>query len=361
MIAVPIGPRIQRFATAAAPDLPSIAAADPEHPRDLLGHACVRGRSPVGRSRRGSSNATARWCESIRRGRCSWPSAAAPTSRSTPRSPAPASSPSSRPGCARISIAALSNPCWNPGGRASQGRSCTILDGASCPRRCGHSSTSSRHRPTRSGRRGCLDRSRGLHLHSRVIEAGAFGEIGFLIGRYERADRLCRLLVASHAPFSDETTPGRIASVTCSGRITAPRSFQTSHPCRAAKAPRLCIVRMHQQGEALAGAPPGPSRVDEMRSSEAGEISDSGNSAARVSKGRQPSRCAPLRASDIRGQLDLARRCRRHDVVEQRHRRPSAAAMRSAFVGRIRWAGPHAVADRARSTRVIHQLAIASP
>lgn len=43
MIAVPIGPRVQRFASAAAP-----AYLDrhgrPEHPRDLLGHACLRGR-----------------------------------------------------------------------------------------------------------------------------------------------------------------------------------------------------------------------------------------------------------------------------------------------------------------------------
>ena len=45
MIAVPIGPRTQRFATAAAP-----AYLDrhgrPEHPRDLLGHACIRTRFP---------------------------------------------------------------------------------------------------------------------------------------------------------------------------------------------------------------------------------------------------------------------------------------------------------------------------
>jgi DNA-binding transcriptional LysR family regulator len=47
MIAVPIGPRIQRFATAAAP-----AYLDrhgrPEHPRDLLRHACLRGRFSSG-------------------------------------------------------------------------------------------------------------------------------------------------------------------------------------------------------------------------------------------------------------------------------------------------------------------------
>jgi DNA-binding transcriptional LysR family regulator len=47
MIAVPIGPRIQRNATAAAP-----AYLDrhgrPEHPRDLLGHACLLGRFASG-------------------------------------------------------------------------------------------------------------------------------------------------------------------------------------------------------------------------------------------------------------------------------------------------------------------------
>jgi DNA-binding transcriptional LysR family regulator len=47
MIAVPIGPRVQRFATAA-----SRAYLDrygrPQHPRDLLSHACLRGRFPSG-------------------------------------------------------------------------------------------------------------------------------------------------------------------------------------------------------------------------------------------------------------------------------------------------------------------------
>ncbi|HEX7339248.1 MAG TPA: LysR family transcriptional regulator [Rhodanobacteraceae bacterium] len=47
MIAVPIGPRTQRFATAAAP-----AYLDrhgrPQHPRELLEHACLRGRFPSG-------------------------------------------------------------------------------------------------------------------------------------------------------------------------------------------------------------------------------------------------------------------------------------------------------------------------
>jgi len=47
MIAVPIGPRVQRFATVASP-----AYLDrhgrPQHPRDLLSHACVRGRFASG-------------------------------------------------------------------------------------------------------------------------------------------------------------------------------------------------------------------------------------------------------------------------------------------------------------------------
>ncbi len=47
MIAVPIGPRVQRFATAASP-----AYLDrhgrPQHPRNLLGHACLRGRFTSG-------------------------------------------------------------------------------------------------------------------------------------------------------------------------------------------------------------------------------------------------------------------------------------------------------------------------
>jgi DNA-binding transcriptional LysR family regulator len=42
MIAVPIGPRFQRFATAASTEYLR-ARGRPEHPRDLLAHACLRG------------------------------------------------------------------------------------------------------------------------------------------------------------------------------------------------------------------------------------------------------------------------------------------------------------------------------
>jgi DNA-binding transcriptional LysR family regulator len=47
MIAVPIGPRQQRIATAAAPSYLD-RRGRPAHPRDLLDHACLRGRFPSG-------------------------------------------------------------------------------------------------------------------------------------------------------------------------------------------------------------------------------------------------------------------------------------------------------------------------
>lgn len=47
MIAVPIGQRTQRFATAASPEYLEKHGA-PEHPRDLLEHACLRGKFASG-------------------------------------------------------------------------------------------------------------------------------------------------------------------------------------------------------------------------------------------------------------------------------------------------------------------------
>ena len=47
MIAIPIGPREQRFATAASPSYLD-RRGRPAHPRDLLGHACLRGQFPSG-------------------------------------------------------------------------------------------------------------------------------------------------------------------------------------------------------------------------------------------------------------------------------------------------------------------------
>jgi DNA-binding transcriptional LysR family regulator len=47
MVAVPIGPRVQRFATAASPDYLN-RRGRPAHPRDLLDHACLRGRFASG-------------------------------------------------------------------------------------------------------------------------------------------------------------------------------------------------------------------------------------------------------------------------------------------------------------------------
>ncbi len=48
MIAVPIGPRVQRFATAASPAYLD-RRGRPAHPRDLLDHDCLLGRFPSGR------------------------------------------------------------------------------------------------------------------------------------------------------------------------------------------------------------------------------------------------------------------------------------------------------------------------
>lgn len=47
MVAVPIGPRVQRFATAASPTYLD-RAGRPAHPRELLAHACLRGRFTSG-------------------------------------------------------------------------------------------------------------------------------------------------------------------------------------------------------------------------------------------------------------------------------------------------------------------------
>lgn len=47
MIALPIGPRTQRIATAASPDYLA-RRGRPEHPRDLLRHDCLQGRFPSG-------------------------------------------------------------------------------------------------------------------------------------------------------------------------------------------------------------------------------------------------------------------------------------------------------------------------
>lgn len=47
MIAVPVGPRVQRFATAASPAYLA-RRGRPEHPRDLLAHACLRGQFSSG-------------------------------------------------------------------------------------------------------------------------------------------------------------------------------------------------------------------------------------------------------------------------------------------------------------------------
>ena len=142
MIAVPIGPRLQRFATAAAP-----AYLDrhgrPEHPRDLLAHACLRGRFASGAM-------TSPWeferAGEVLRVEPQGPLVVSvggpPTSPSTWRSRASGSSSCSKTGCARTSKAVPSGPCCRIGGSPSPGRSSTIPAAASSRRRFAPSSTS---------------------------------------------------------------------------------------------------------------------------------------------------------------------------------------------------------------------------
>ena len=111
MIAVPIGPRVQRFAAAASP-----AYLDRARPAGSIRATCstmpaCAGSSPAARCRPGSSSATARSCGSTRRDR-SWCSLARRwTCWSTRPSPGSASSICSRTGCVRISTAARWSRC----------------------------------------------------------------------------------------------------------------------------------------------------------------------------------------------------------------------------------------------------------
>src|SRR5262249_39682011 len=111
MIAVPIGPRVQSFAAAAVPAYldrprrpppppPSIPPPGPgTRARSWVMPVCAAA-PPAGRSRPGNSSATARWCGSIRLGRCWSASAVEPISWSRQRWPASAWSICSRTGCA---------------------------------------------------------------------------------------------------------------------------------------------------------------------------------------------------------------------------------------------------------------------
>lgn len=147
MIAVPIGPRVQRFATAAAP-----AYLDrhgrPEHPRELLGHACLRSRF--------TSGTMAPWefeCdgEVVR---------VDPTAPLIVRAGAATDLAIDaaiagtgivylfegwlHPHLDRGALEPVLEPWWQP----FSGRSSTTLAGVCCLHRCARSSTSSRHRLT---------------------------------------------------------------------------------------------------------------------------------------------------------------------------------------------------------------------
>lgn len=152
MTALPIGPRVQRMATAAAPSYLD-RHGRPDHPRDLLEHACLLGRFASGAL-------TSPWefecaSEIVRvepRGRLSCRSAVQPILRSTPPSPAVGSSRYSRIGCARISTAAHWSRCCKNGGSRFPAPSSTILTVDWCRPRCAPSSTLSGRCPLRCAR-----------------------------------------------------------------------------------------------------------------------------------------------------------------------------------------------------------------
>ena len=146
MIAVPIGPRVQRFATAASPGYLD-ARGRPEHPRDLLAHACLRGQF--------ASGAIPTW-EFERDGE---------VVRVDPVGPLVVRLGAAVDLAVSAAVAGLGiihlfeewlrphldsgawSRCWRLGGRAFQDRSCTIPAVAICRHRSALSSISSRTRP----------------------------------------------------------------------------------------------------------------------------------------------------------------------------------------------------------------------
>ena len=156
MIAVPIGPRVQRFITAAAPSYLAAHGA-PAHPRDLVNHACLRHRFPRGvvsdwQFERGDETVQVRVDGPLI-------ASAIDLQLSARRSRDWASSAPSRSSCARRSIAANLPRCSPTGGRSSPGRS-SIIRAATCRRLCGRSSILC----ARMGRRGKRDRRRRRSL-----------------------------------------------------------------------------------------------------------------------------------------------------------------------------------------------------
>ena len=121
MVAVPIGPRVQRFATAASP-----AYLDrhgrPQHPRDLLKPRLPA--RPLQQRRNAAMGVRARRRDGAGRTIRSAPRAnrcGHRSCRSRRRSPAPASSICSRTGCAHISTAVHWSPSLSRGGSPFSG------------------------------------------------------------------------------------------------------------------------------------------------------------------------------------------------------------------------------------------------
>ncbi|MEZ5856149.1 MAG: hypothetical protein R3D67_15885 [Hyphomicrobiaceae bacterium] len=97
-------------------------------------------------------------------------------------------------------------------------------------------------------------------------------------------------LVAIQAPFSDDTTPGGTASVTTSGRMTSPRSLWTRTLLPFSSLRALASCGFISSGGVSLALPPSPNRVEEIRASDAGEMSIKGNLSSR---GRKAGRRTP--------------------------------------------------------------------
>ena len=80
-------------------------------------------------------------------------------------------------------------------------------------------------------------------------------------------------LVAIQAPFSEATTPTGTASVTTQRQDHLAKLVLDAHPRAPSSWRAAASSRMHQERRRLVGPPPTPSSVEEMRASEAGEIS----------------------------------------------------------------------------------------
>ena len=139
MIAVPIGPREQRFVTAAAPAYLA-ARGRPMHPRDLLEHACIRHRFASGVSPTWEFERDGETVKVVPEGPLVANFGDLEIAAAVAR--VSASSAPSRISSRRARQPARSSPFWTTGCRPSPARSSTTRAAGRCRGRCAPSSIS---------------------------------------------------------------------------------------------------------------------------------------------------------------------------------------------------------------------------